>query len=137
MEGNKFFVDKFHICNITLVNDIIEDTQVDFKRENISLVLQCKNFQTELDSINKENSELKQSLAGYKNENVVLNQKVFILKGDLASQEFKHEQAHQKFNNIFAENQSLTDIFKESKQKIDNLDKLVYEKDDTIELLEK
>ena len=119
------------------MNYIIEDTRVDLKKDNSNLILQYKKFQTELKLIKEENSELKQSLAGYKHENVVLNQKVFILKGDLASQELKHEQAHQKFNNIFAENQSLTDRFKESKKKVDNLDNIVYEKDNTIILLEK
>ena len=79
------------LCNVTLADDIIEDTQVDFKTENSNLILQCKKFQSELDL------ELKQSLAGYKDENVVLNQKVFILKGDIASKEFKYEQDHQHF----------------------------------------
>ena len=97
----RFTKDYIDLPNVTLVKDVIEDTQVDFKKDNSNLILQCKKFQTELKLIKEENSELKQSLAGYKHENVVLNQKVFIIKGDLASKEFKYEQDHQKFNNIF------------------------------------
>ena len=80
---------------------------------------------------------MKQSLAVYKNENIVLNQKIFILLCDLTSQVFKHEQEHNKFNDNLSENQSLQDRLKESKKKEVNLDNIIYEKVDTIESLEK
>ena len=52
--------------------------------ENNSLLLEYKNLPNEVETLKKKNKIIEDSLAGYIDENVAMNQKLFILKGELA-----------------------------------------------------
>ena len=94
-----------------------------------------KTLETELETVLKQNIELRNSLAGYIDENIAVNQKLFILKGELAIQSESCSKEQEKTDTISREKQSIQDQLKEVKTKIKSVNEVVKEKEDTIEML--
>ena len=127
----RFTKDCQDLPNVTLAKED-EKTVDEYKKDNNFLQVKCNSIETELDSFKKQTSELKTNLSGYMNENITINQKLFILKGELATQEDSFSQEKEKVQKILREKQSLQ---LEASQKLDKVNDLVKDKDDTIEML--
>ena len=109
--------------NVTLAPisvGVLDSTQTENKR----LRIECKNMKEELEVLKHQKIILEDNLAGYAEENVTLNQKLFILKGEISIH-----------TSLQSENQSLKDKMKVKLDKIEELQKVNLEKDDTIEML--
>ena len=108
------------LSNVTLVpnSDVsLESSQA----ENKLLRVECTNLKEECNALKNKNRVLEDKLAGYAEENVSFNQKLFILKGEISIQQ--------------NESQSLKDKLKVKLRKIEELEKLNLDKDDNIEML--
>ena len=130
----RFTKDYHDLPNVTLAQNDGKSVE-EYQKENNLLKVKCKSIETEMDSFKKQNSELKKNLSAYMDENISLNQKLFILKGELAIQEESFSKEQENSHKMLKEKQSLQDQLKESKKKLENVNDLMREKDDTIEML--
>ena len=132
----RFTKDYNESSNVTLAREL--DVGVNSNRkenENSILHNECQTLKTELELNMKLNSDLKNNLEGYVNENVAITQKLFILKGELASQNESIKKEHEKNISTARENQSVNDQLKVALNKLEEAKKLIGEKDDTVEIL--
>ena len=109
----KFTKEHQDLPNVTLAQEVNVATE-DLKKENNLLHLKCKNLQNEIESVKNQNCTLKDSLANYKNENIAITQKLFILKGELSIQSENIEQEQTKVDSILKDMQSLENKLKEA-----------------------
>ena len=130
----KFTKDVEDLPNVTLV---LEDKRNldDVKKENATIKSKCRNLETELKVVTNHNSELKINLHNHVEENVKINQKLFILKGELANQVNALNKAKESNSELSKNHQGCKDKVKENQKTIQKVNRLMREKDDTIDML--
>ena len=116
----KVHADSSNVTLAPISAGVLDATQTETKR----LRIDCKNMKEELEVLNHQKIILEDNLAGYAEENVTLNQKLFILKGEISIH-----------TSLQSENQSLKDKMKVNLDKIEVLQKVNLEKDDTIDAI--
>ena len=87
------------ILNVTVAQDDSENIE-DLKRKNNLLTLKCIQYESNFETLSKENCDVKTKLENFIEDNVRVTQKLFILKGEIANKEHAFKKVQDEFMNL-------------------------------------
>ena len=120
----------------SFTKDFRETSDVTIVDEDVSLLnSKCQRLISDIEVCKHENSDLKDSLKGYVDENVAMNQKMFIFKGELANQNETIKQDKEMIHSAERETQSVKDKLVRASKQIEEMKKAMLEKETQIEML--
>ena len=106
------------LSNVTPVPE--DEVNHESFKENISaLEVKSRKLKEELEVCEKVKRDLDKKLEGYVTENVALNQKLFILKGELATQSDSSKHDKETISNMETNNQSLNDKLNKASARVE------------------
>ena len=119
------------------IKNYIESTDVTLAQEVPShdKEIECERIKSDLKLVKKELHDARSKLEGYEKENISLNQKVFILKGELATQTDFIEKNQEDRISIDRDSQSVKDKLNKALKETNECKKTTIDREDTIEML--